>query len=101
MNLFLVGLARIIDYAAWIYIWIIVIRCVLSFVQPNPFHPIVRFIYSVTDPLMDAMRKAFPFLVISGMDLSPIVLIFLVQFTNGQIQQLLYKLFTMFAGTSG
>lgn len=97
----LLGLAHLIRLAAMIYIWIVVIRCVLSFVQPNPFHPIVRFIYSVTDPLMDAMRRAFPFLMMGGLDLSPIVLIFLVQFTNSQVQQLLYKLITMFAGTSG
>lgn len=82
-------LAGIILLAARIYTFVVIIRCVMSFVRPNPWNPFVRFIYQVTDPLMDALRRAFPFLVVGGIDLSPIVIIFLVQFTAMYLAQFL------------
>jgi len=78
MNL-LIGL---IDRLIGLYELVIIVRCILSFVQPNPFNPIVRFLYQITDPLLDAVRRAFPFLVTGGFDLSPILVFFLLQVTR-------------------
>ncbi len=71
--------ARIISNLIQIYILIVIVRCILSFVQPNMRNPIVQFIREVTDPPMEGLRKTFPFLVMGGLDLSPIALIFLVR----------------------
>jgi len=64
-----------------LYNFLIFIRCILSFVQPNPYNPIVRFLYDITDPLLNAVRGAFPFLMQGGMDFSPLVLLFLLHMT--------------------
>ena len=67
-----------------IYQFCIVVRCILSFLNPySPVHrnPAVRYLYKITDPLLDAVRNAFPFLAQGGFDLSPIALIFLIQIT--------------------
>jgi YggT family protein len=76
------GILVIISRLIYLYEIIIFIRCILSFVQPDPRNPIVRFIYQITDPLMDAVRRAFPFLAAGGIDFSPIVIIFLLEATR-------------------
>lgn len=78
MSALLIITARIL----LIFEFIIFIRCILSFIQPDPSNPLVNFIYSLTDPLMDAVRKSLPFLVAGGIDLSPIVIIFLLDITR-------------------
>lgn len=77
-------LIELILTAVHLYQICIVIRCILSFLNPySPLHrnPIVRYLYKITDPLLDAVRNAFPFLAQGGFDLSPIALIFLLQIT--------------------
>lgn len=83
---------RILLTAVKLYQLCIVIRCILSFV--NPYHqlhrnPIVRQLYRITDPMLDAIRNAFPFLATGGIDLSPIALIFLLHFTVNIILNIL------------
>lgn len=68
--------------ALWVYEILIIIRCIMSFVDPDPSNPLVRFVYNLTDPLMDAVRRSLPFLMMGGLDLSPIVLIFLIEMTR-------------------
>ncbi len=68
-----------------IYEFIVFIRCILSFIQPDPSNPIVRFIYEITDPLLNAVRRSFPVLMQGGIDFSPIVVIFLLHATRGFI----------------
>jgi YggT family protein len=63
-----------------LYIWIIIIASLMTFFQPNPYNPAVQFIYRVTEPLFAFARQYLPFLVISGIDLSPIVIIVGLQF---------------------
>ncbi len=87
----MVGLFMLLARVVQLYIYILIARCILSFVRPNPYNPIVRFIYQITDPLMDAVRRAFPFLAIGGLDLSPIAIIFLLQFTLQVLGSLLLK----------
>ncbi len=64
--------AAIID----IYIWIVIIAALLSFVNPDPYNQIVQFIRKLTEPAFAWVRKKMPFVVINGIDLSPIVIIF-------------------------
>ena len=69
-----------------IYFWIVVIAVLLSWVQPDPYNPIVRTLYGMTEPVFDWVREHLP-VYIGGLDLSPIVVIIAAEF----IQQVLIR----------
>lgn len=58
-----------------LYIWIVIISALLSFVRPDPNNPIVQILYRLTEPVLDFIRRKMPFVVFSGVDLSPLVII--------------------------
>jgi YggT family protein len=86
--------ARILDIALTLYMWIIVIRAVLSWVNPDPYNPIVRLLYQATEPLMARVRRWIP-LRGMGIDLSPMILllaiVFLQNFLVPSLIQLSYS----------
>jgi YggT family protein len=57
------------------YWWVLVIRIVASWLNADPRNPIVGFLYAVTEPLLYALRRRFPFLVINRLDLTPLVVL--------------------------
>jgi len=57
-----------------IYIWVLIIAALLSFVNPDPYNPIVQFLYRVTQPAYNFVRR-FMRTDFSGLDLAPLVLI--------------------------
>ena len=59
-----------------IYIWIIIIAALMSLVNPDPYNQIVQAIRKLTEPAFNFVRSKLPFVVVSGIDLSPIVIIF-------------------------
>ena len=71
--------ATILDIALTIYMWIIIIRALLSWVNPDPYNPIVQFLHSITEPVMFRIRQLMP---MSGMgiDFSPIIVILVIIF---------------------
>jgi len=71
-------IANILQSLLWLYFWIVIISAVLSWIEPNPYNPIVRLIYSLTDPVFDFVREHLP-VIFSGIDLSPIVVIIVIQ----------------------
>ena len=71
----LYALERLLD----LYFWIVLIAVILTWIEPNPYNPIVRFLYAVTEPVFDFVREHLP-TVFGGIDLSPIVVIFAIQF---------------------
>lgn len=79
----LIALAQVLDYLLWAYMWIVVARAVISWVNPDPYNPIVRFLYSATEPVLYRLRRALP-VYAGGIDFSPIIvfvgIIFLQQF---------------------
>ncbi len=58
-----------------LYIWIVIIAALLSFVRPDPHNPIVQILSRLTEPVYDFIRRKMPFVVFSGIDLSPLVII--------------------------
>lgn len=76
---FLNALAKIIDIALSLYMWIIIARAILSWVSPDPYNPIVRFLYGVTEPVLDRVRRLLP-ISLGGMDFSPIIIILIIVF---------------------
>jgi YggT family protein len=77
---FLSDVLGIIDRLLYLYMWVIIIRALISWVHPDPYNPIVRFLDSVTDPLLSFIRRLFPRLLWStGIDFSPLIAIVLIQ----------------------
>lgn len=85
---FLYALAVVVDYALTIYLWVVIARAVLSWVSPDPYNPIVRFIHNVTEPVLSRIRRVLP-LNLGGIDISPIIVmmavIFLQKFLVGSL----------------
>ncbi|MFW6055291.1 MAG: YggT family protein [Thermodesulfobacteriota bacterium] len=89
---FLEGLALVLNAALSIYFWIIIISAVLSWVNPDPYNPLVRTIYSLTEPVLYKIRRTLPFVFIGGVDLSPIVVLFAIQFLKVFLVQSMHQL---------
>ena len=71
---FLEAVAKVIDIVLVLFMWIIIARAVLSWVNPDPFNPIVRFIHNVTEPILYPIRTKVP-VNLGEIDLSPIIVI--------------------------
>jgi len=91
----LVALASVIGIVLNLYMWIIIARAVISWVSPDPYNPIVRFLYRITDPVLLAIRRRLP-LSFGGIDFSPILvilaIIFLQKFLVDSLQDLARQL---------
>jgi YggT family protein len=89
MNALLFSLVQLIHTVINIYIWIVIISALLSFVRPDPYNPIVQTLYRLTEPVYGWIRRKMPFLIISGIDLSPLVIILGLQFLDTFMMRLL------------
>src|SRR3990167_4404121 len=87
----LIALAQILDYLLSAYMWIVVARAVISWVNPDPYNPIVRFLYGATEPVLYRLRRAFP-LYAGGIDFSPILVFVAIIFLQRFLIQSLYDL---------
>jgi YggT family protein len=75
-------IVRLLVNIIWLYQLLIIVRVLLSWTQMNPYsNPFTRFLSQITDPFLDAVRRAFPFLAMGGIDLSPIVILFILNLT--------------------
>jgi YggT family protein len=89
---FVLFVAQALSMLLNLYFWLIIIGAVLSWVSPDPRNPIVRFIYGVTEPLLYQVRRRLPFVIVGGLDLSPIVVILAIMFAQTVIVQSLRRL---------
>lgn len=62
-----------------LYFWVVFIAVLLTWIEPNPYNPIVRFLYSITEPVFDFVREHLP-VVFGGIDLSPMVVLLAIGF---------------------
>jgi YggT family protein len=84
--MFLIGnlfgaIALILHYALWFYMWIVIARAVISWVSPDPYNPIVQFLYRATEPVLEPIRRRLPgggF----GIDFSPLIVILAIYFLD-------------------
>jgi len=81
MGNFLGAVARLLDLALWAYMWLIIIRALLSWVNPDPWNPVVQFLTRVTEPILAPIRRRVPSWRI-GIDLSPLVAILAIYFVQ-------------------
>ncbi len=88
---FLVAAAKIMDFALTAYMWVIIGRAILSWVNPDPYNPIVQFLYSITEPLLSRIRRSLPF-AMGGIDFSPMILIMAIIFLQSFLVPTLYQM---------
>lgn len=74
MHLLWSSLYQVVNLVFQVYIFIVVARALISWVGPDPYNPIVRFLNSATDPVLDRLRRLLP-LQFGGIDLSPLALL--------------------------
>lgn len=85
-------LADLLNVVVNIYIWIIILRAVISWVDANPYNPLVQFVHRVTEPALKPVRRIIPPWRLNGLDLSPAVVILLLYIVNRFVYLTLYDL---------
>ena len=75
-----------------LYIFVIIVAAFLSWVNPDPYNAIVRTMRALTEPVRYRVRKHMPFVMVNGLDLSPIVVLVALQLVNGVVVQSLMQL---------
>jgi len=88
---FLAALASVLNLLLSAYMWIIIIRALISWVSPDPYNPIVQFLRSATDPVLYRVRRWLP-VSFGGIDFSPIVVIAALIFLQAFLVQSLLDL---------
>ena len=92
MDLLVQAVAQILDMALTAYMWVVIISALLSWVNPDPYNPIVRFLRNLTEPVFWKVRKLVPFAVVGGLDLTPVLVIFAIYFVRIFVVGNLYRL---------
>jgi YggT family protein len=87
----LVAIAQVLDYVLWAYGWILLGRVLVSYINADPNNPIIRFLYVVTEPVLERVRSKLP-VYAGGYDLSPIVVWIAVMFLQRFLVRSLYDL---------
>jgi YggT family protein len=87
---FLMAVAKLINFALSAYIWVVIARAVITWVNADPYNPIVRFLCQATDPLLAKIRRVVP--VMGGLDLSPMILILIIVFLQSFLVPTLHQI---------
>ncbi|HDQ41949.1 MAG TPA: YggT family protein [Desulfonatronum sp.] len=95
---FIEAVAFVVNAVLTIYFWIVIISALLSWVNPDPYNPIVRILRSLTEPVFYRIRRLLPFTMVGGIDLSPVILLLGIQFAKIFIVKTLYQ-FAFSVGT--
>jgi YggT family protein len=88
---FLAALGSVLNIFLSVYMWIVIARAVISWVNPDPYNPIVRFLHAATDPVMYRVRRLLP-VYFGGIDFSPILVIVAIIFLQSFLVQSLFDL---------
>jgi YggT family protein len=92
---FLMAAAKVLDIALNLYMWVVVARAILSWVNPDPYNAIVRFIHAVTEPVLSQIRSRIPS-SFGGIDFSPIIVflgvIFLQTFVVNTLKRIAFSM---------
>ncbi len=92
LTIILVKLVQLVSTLLNLYMWVVIISALLSWVNPDPYNPIVRFLRNITDPVYERIRRLMPFVVVGGMDLSPVVVIVAVQILGALLDKLVFDM---------
>ena len=78
-------------YALHALQWIVIIAALISWVNPDPRNPIVRFLYTVTEPMFRPIRRLIPPQRTGGIDLSPLVVILIIYLVSRFLARLAFS----------
>ncbi len=95
---FLSALAQILDMILNLLIIIILIRALISWVNPDPYNPLVQILYRSTEPLLRPLRRLVPPRRLGGLDLSPMVATLLLIFIKILLIQSIFDYVAMLKG---
>lgn len=88
----LIAIATVLGMLMTLYTYVLIARALISWVNPDPYNPIVRFLYNATEPVLYRVRRTIPFAYAGGIDLSPMIVLlgvyFLQIFLIGSLQDL-------------
>ncbi|NPA57769.1 MAG: YggT family protein [Aquificae bacterium] len=85
------AVAKLLDLALTIYMWIVIVSALLSWVSPDPHNPIVRFLRNATEPVYRKIRKVIP-TYFGGIDIAPLIVIFIIMFLQHFLVPSLHEL---------
>ncbi len=91
MDNIIMGVARVLDIILDIYMWVIIIRALISWVNPDPYNPIVQILTRMTEPVLRPIRKLVPPYKM-GIDLSPVIAILIIIFLQYALIKNLYRI---------
>jgi YggT family protein len=91
MDNIILGFTRVLEIVLEMYMWVIIIRALISWVNPDPYNPIVQMLTRVTEPVLRPIRKLAPPYRI-GIDLSPFIAILIIIFLQYALIKNLYRL---------
>ena len=90
---FFIAIAEVLRLVLDVIFWLILVRALISWVNPDPFNPIVQFLYRATDPILEPIRRRLPF---GPVDLSPIIvwimIVFLQSFLIASLKDIGYDM---------
>ena len=93
MNAILISILQFISLIIGLYIWVVIIAALITWVQPNPYNPIVRFLWNVTEPVYRWIRRYIP-TTFGGFDIAPIILILVLEFLQILINNIIGSLYS-------
>lgn len=87
----ILGIAKVLEVALNIYMWIIIIRALISWVNPDPHNPIVQILTKMTEPALRPIRKLVPPYKV-GIDFSPLIAALIIIFLQYALVDTLYRI---------
>ncbi len=92
-----ISIATILDYLLGLYKWIIIIAALISWVNPDPYNPIVRFLHAVTEPVLRPIRRLIGYRL-GPIDISPLIVIIVIIFLQSFLVRTIIKIGQQFGG---
>ena len=87
----ILGIAKVLDVVLNIYMWVVIIRALISWVNPDPYNSIVQALTKVTDPVLNRIRKLVPPYKV-GIDFSPLIAVLIIMFLQYALVNTLYRI---------
>mgnify|MGYP003613300993 FL=1 len=92
---FITAIARVIDIILTVYMWIIIARALISWVNPDPYNKIVIFLYRVTEPVLRPVRRIIPRHSLP-IDFAPLVVLLIIIFLQSFLVKTMLQMATGF-----
>jgi len=86
----ILGIAEVLNWVLKIYMWVIIIRALISWVNPDPYNPIVQALTRLTEPALKPIRKLVPPYKV-GIDFSPLIAVLIIVFLQFALVDTLYR----------